>query len=133
LCFILPIDSFLESFNYIGIDESDVLTKNFDDVFFLLEGYERVNPVTMKQGKLNYLNKMLERELIDKEEYTKYSQMIRENKPANLAELYHDNKEKDANYFEFNPYTFLLELTSGTNKTSDKQSDALIANEQSCK
>jgi hypothetical protein len=122
---VVPIDSFLESFNYIGIEETDVLVKNYNDVYFLLEGYERVNPVTMKKGKLNYLDKMFEHDILTKEEHTWYTKKVLENEPVNIVELYHDNKHKDNNHFEFNPYMFKETPIYNSNNIFNKHSKRL--------
>jgi hypothetical protein len=74
-------------------------------VYFLLEDYERVNPVTMKRGKLNYVEKMFEKGIINEEEYRKYIQKINENEPVNMVEIYNDRKDMDKDFLEFQPQT----------------------------
>jgi hypothetical protein len=97
---ILPIDSFLRSFNYIGIEEKDTLHKNFDDVYFQLEHYDRINPVTMKKAKLTYLDKLFEKHIISEEEHKRYTVMIENNESVNIFEIYNDNRHKDYNYVD---------------------------------
>jgi hypothetical protein len=98
---LIPIDSFLKSFNYVGIDEKDTLDKTFEEMYFQIEHYDRVNPVTMKKAKLKYLDKMFEKDLIKAEEHKRYKIMIENNEPVNIVEIYHDNKHKDKNYLLF--------------------------------
>jgi hypothetical protein len=103
---ILPFDRFLKSFNVIGIQESDILDKSYSEVYFLLEGYERLNPVTMKKGKLNYVDRLFEHEIINEDEHAVYTKAIMDNEPVNIVEIYNDNKEKDKNYIQFNSNEF---------------------------
>jgi hypothetical protein len=74
-------------------------------VYFQLEHYDRVNPVTMKNGKLMYLNKMLEKSLIIEEDHSKYKDLIMKNEPINIVEIYNDNKHKDKHYFTYDSIT----------------------------
>jgi hypothetical protein len=117
----LPIDIFLKSFNYIGYQESDILDKEYNQVYFLLEGYERVNPVTMKKGKLNYLDKMFEKEIITEADHIKFTKQVMENEPVNIVEIYNANKEKDINYLQFKPNTFKDNINYNTNNIFKNQ------------
>ena len=73
---IIPYGEYL-SFNFIGKNQSQIINKNYDDVFFTFyNDYERINPFTRKMGTINYLKRLREKDYITEEEFENYKKQI---------------------------------------------------------
>jgi hypothetical protein len=66
---IIPYGQYL-TFNFIGINQSQVINKSYNDVYFTFyNDYERINPFTRKLGIINYLKRLKETDYISEEEF----------------------------------------------------------------
>ena len=73
---LIPYGQYL-SFNFIGINQSQIINKGYNDVYFnFYNDYERMNPFTKKIGTLNYLKRLREKDYISKEEYENQKKQI---------------------------------------------------------
>ena len=73
---LIPYGQYL-SFNFIGINQSQIINKRYNDVYFnFYNDYERMNPFTKKIGTLNYLKRLREKDYISKEEYENQKKQI---------------------------------------------------------
>jgi hypothetical protein len=75
----------------------------------------------MKKGRVNYIDKMFEKDIITKDEHVNYVRQIMGNEPVNIVEIYHDRKERDVNNFEFNPHTFQDNVNYANNNIFNKR------------
>ena len=90
LLIIIPYNHFL-TFDFLGINESDLKQEKYDDIFFTFyNDYERTNPMTKKNGMKRFVNKLKEKKFIKDEEYEEILQNI-EN--INLMEVYYDSQK----------------------------------------
>ena len=87
---ILPYDKVL-SIDLIKINESDIKAEElYEDYFYnFFNDYERNNPITKKQGIKHFLDKLLEKFLITKNEY---DDILQNYENMNLLEIYYKSK-----------------------------------------
>ena len=81
LFIFLPYHKIL-SIDFLKIKGSKINTKTYDEKYIEFNtDYERVNPMTKKEGKLRYLNKLEEKNIINKEEKNKRKEEIQNENP----------------------------------------------------
>ena len=87
---ILPYNKVL-SVDLIQINESDIKAEElYEDYFYnFFNDYERNNPITKKEGIKHFLDKLLEKFLITKNEY---DDILRNYEHMNLLEIYYKSK-----------------------------------------
>ena len=91
---IIPYHRLL-SRDFFDVQESMLDKRKFDEAYLsFYTDYERANPMTKKEGNINYLNKLKNENLIDEETYRK---MLKEINNANLMELYYNRKNYSIN------------------------------------
>ena len=88
--FIFPYNNLL-SIDLIGINESDLKTEElYEDNFYnFFNDYERNNPITKKEGIKHFLDKLLEKVLITKNDY---DTILENYEHMNLLEIYYKSK-----------------------------------------
>ena len=66
---ILPFGRYL-NLNFLGINQSNIINKSYNDVYisFFID-YERMNPLTKKIGRINYLRRLKALNYLSEEEY----------------------------------------------------------------
>ena len=73
---ILPYGQYL-NFNLIGVNQSQIINKTYNDVYFTFYmDYERMNPFTKKIGTVNYLKRLKEKDYISEEEFIEKKKQI---------------------------------------------------------
>ena len=73
---LVPYGQYL-SFNFIGINQSQIINKGYNDVYFTFyNDYERMNPFTKKIGTINYLKRLREKDYISEEEFENQKKQI---------------------------------------------------------
>ena len=77
--------------DYLNFDKYDFYKKEYKDCFEFSQDYERANPISKKEGKINYLKKLKEKELINENEYIDY---IKDIYNVNIMQIYYKNKNK---------------------------------------
>lgn len=102
---LLPYELFRKK--YIAFEDFSSIDMYEDRYFSFGSNYEIENPVTKKLGETKYLNKMVEKNIINKEEKEEY--LAGKNSSSNVVELYHrkigkDNKYKLKLFKKFNNY-----------------------------
>ena len=76
LFLFLPYGQYL-TFNLIGVNQSEIINNNYNDVFFTFyNDYERMNPFTRKIGTINYLKKLKDKDYISEEEFQRQKKQI---------------------------------------------------------
>jgi len=87
---IIPYNKLL-SIDFIKINESDIKKEElYEDNFYkFFNDYERNNPITKKDGIKHFLDKLLEKALIDQKEY---DTILQNYENMNLLELYYKSK-----------------------------------------
>ena len=87
---IIPYNNLL-SIDFIGINESDLKKgKLYEDYFNdFINDYERNNPITKKDGIKHFLDKLLEKVLITKDDY---DSILENYENMNLLEIYYKSK-----------------------------------------
>ena len=87
---IIPYNNLL-SIDFIGINESDLKKgKLYEDYFNdFINDYERNNPITKKDGIKHFLDKLLEKVLITKDDY---DSILENYENMNLLEIYYKFK-----------------------------------------
>ena len=88
---ILPYGKLLRK-DYLKINKYDLFTKEYKDCIDFTEDYERVNPINQKEGKINYLNKLKEKEIISENEY---QNCLKDIYNINIMQVYYKNKKSD--------------------------------------
>jgi hypothetical protein len=87
---IFPYNQLL-SIDSLDFDESKIYDKTYNQVYFdFSNDYERVNPMTKKEGTIRYLTELKNQNHITQEEYDKH---IKDINSANLMELYYNTKK----------------------------------------
>ena len=87
---VIPFN-YLLNLDFIGFKESEINKVTYDDAFFVFnEDYERSNPMTEIEGKINYLEKLSENDIISKEEKDNF---IKDIKNINLMKIYYQNRK----------------------------------------
>ena len=87
---IVPYNNFL-NIDLIGINESDIKEGElYEDYFYnFFNDYERNNPITKKDGIKHFLDKLLEKVLITKNDY---DTILQNYEHMNLLEIYYKSK-----------------------------------------
>ena len=69
LLIILPYGPYLE-LNFLGINQSKINKQSYSDMYFtFFNDYERMNPLTIKTGRINYLKRLKDLNYLSEEEY----------------------------------------------------------------
>ena len=76
--------------DYLNINKSDFHKKEYKDCLEFNQDYERVNPINKKEGKINYLKKLKEKQLINENEFNNY---IKDIYNINIMQIYYKNKD----------------------------------------
>ena len=82
----------LVSKDYLKFNKYDFYKKEYKDCFEFCQDYERTNPISKKEGKINYLKKLKDKEIITENEYNNY---LKEIYNVNIMQIYYKNKDKD--------------------------------------
>ena len=78
------------------MNKYDIFTKEYKDCISFTQDYERANPINKKEGKINYLKKLKDRQIISENEYQNYLKDIYN---INIMQVYYKNKKE---YFKIN-------------------------------
>ena len=81
----------LLNYDYLNINKSDFHKKEYKDCLEFNQDYERANPINKKEGKINYLKKLKEKEIISENELNNY---IKDIYNINIMQIYYKNKDK---------------------------------------
>ena len=93
LC-VVPFNYLLNK-DFIGFKESEINKITYDDAYFeFLIDYERINPMAREEGRKNYIEKLYEKKLINKEEKDK---LIKDFSNINLMNIYYQNRNRRNN------------------------------------
>ena len=91
----IPHNYFLNQ-DFIGFKENIINKIIYDDAYFeFLTDYERINPMAREEGRKNYIEKLYEKKLIDKEEKDR---LIKDFSNINLMKIYYQNRNKRNNF-----------------------------------
>ena len=86
---VIPFNYFLEC-DFIGFKESEINKIKYDEAYFEFHNdYERINPMTRKEGIKNYLEKLCEKKLITRE---KKEKLLSDIESINLMKVYYENR-----------------------------------------
>ena len=131
LC-IIPYKQIL-SYKFLKFRESDINTKTYEEVYFhFYNDYERINPMTKKNGLKNYLFKLKSKGKITKETYDIAIDNIEH---LNLMQMYYKNiknnflqsntiyKTLDTNKFDDSSQFNFEEYFENYSKTKNKDKD----------
>ena len=131
LC-IIPYKQIL-SYKFLKFRESDINTKTYEEVYFhFYNDYERINPMTKKNGLKNYLFKLKSKGKITKETYDIAIDNIEH---LNLMQMYYKNiknnflqsntiyKTIDTNKFDDSSQFNFEEYFENYSKTKNKDKD----------
>ena len=80
--------------DYINISKYELYKKEYKDCLEFTQDYERTNPISKKEGKINYLKKIKEKEIITEKEY---KDCITDIYNVNIMQVYYKNKDKKQN------------------------------------
>jgi len=94
---IIPYHRLLSK-EYFDVEESELNKRKFNDAYlsFRLD-YERANPMTKKEGTINYINKLRNENRIDEQTYRKQLEDINNANNANLMDLYYKQRANNFN------------------------------------
>ena len=93
---IIPYHRLL-SREYFDVDESELNNKKYNDAYLTFRiDYERSNPMTKKEGTINYLTRLRNENKIDEKTYQKQLEDINN---ANLMDLYYKQRSNFNNGF----------------------------------
>ena len=93
---IIPYHRLL-SREYFDVDESELNNKKYNDAYLTFRiDYERSNPMTKKEGYINYLTRLRNENKIDEKTYQKQLEDINN---ANLMDLYYKQRSNFNNGF----------------------------------
>jgi hypothetical protein len=91
---IIPYHRLLSK-EYFDVEESELNNKKYNDAYFSFRiDYERANPMTKKEGTVNYLKKLRNENMIDENTYRKQLEDINN---ANLMDLYYKQRFNNLN------------------------------------
>ena len=76
--------------DYLKVNKYDLFSKEYKDCIDFTEDYERANPINQKEGKINYLKKLKERELISENEY---QNCLKDIYNINIMQVYYKTKK----------------------------------------
>ena len=76
--------------DYLKINKYDLFKKEYKDCIDFTEDYERVNPISQKEGKINYLKKLKNREIISENEY---QNCLKDIYNINIMQVYYKTKK----------------------------------------
>ena len=77
--------------DYLNINKCDFYQKEYKDCLEFMQDYERANPINKKEGKINYLKKLKEKEIITENELNNY---IKDIYNVNIMQIFYKNKHK---------------------------------------
>ena len=106
--------------DYLNFDKYDFYKKEYKDCFEFSQDYERANPISKKEGKINYLKKLKEKELINENEYIDY---IKDIYNVNIMQIYYKNKNKIKDKIEDEDKDKYEEKNKDKDKYEDKNKD----------
>lgn len=91
----------------IGLEESKVNKEELKDVYFkFYNDYERANPMTKREGTINYLKKLLENGTILQSDY---DNLVANINHVNLLEIYYNTRQ------EYEKFKYQKELANRAN------------------
>ena len=82
----------LLTIDYLKVNKYDIFTKEYKDCISFTQDYERANPINKKEGKINYLKKLKDRQIISENEYQNYLKDIYN---INIMQVYYRNKKDE--------------------------------------
>ena len=82
----------LLTIDYLKFDKYEFFKKEYKECSDFTQDYERANPLSRKEGKINYLKKLKEQEMITEKEYNDY---IKDIYKVNIMQIYYKNKDKN--------------------------------------
>ena len=68
------------------------IKKKYKDCIDFTQDYERANPINQKEGKINYLRKLKNKEIISENEY---QNCLKDIYNINIMQIYYKNKSKE--------------------------------------
>ena len=74
------------------MNKYDLYTKEYKDCIDFTEDYERANPISQKEGKINYLKKLKDKGIILENDYQNYLKDIYN---INIMQIYYKNENKE--------------------------------------
>ena len=106
------------SYDYLKLNKSELFKKEYKDCLDFNTDYERSNPISIKEGKLNYLKRLKDRKIITEKQLIEY---VKDIYHINIMQIYYLNKdrknekEKDKNSNKDKVIKFSNEITSQNN------------------
>ena len=82
----------LLTIDYLKVNKYDLYTKEYKDCIDFTEDYERANPISQKEGKINYLKKLKDKGIILENDYQNYLKDIYN---INIMQIYYKNENKE--------------------------------------
>ena len=82
----------LSSIDYLKFDKHEFFKKEYKECSDFTQDYERTNPISKKEGKINYLKNLKEKEMITEKEYNGY---VKDIYHVNIMQIYYKNKDKN--------------------------------------
>lgn len=106
----------LVSQDYLKINKYEFFKKEFKECLEFNTDYERANPISIKEGKINYLKKLKEKNIITEKELL---DNVKDIYNINIMQIYYKNidKEKDLN----KEHTLNLNKEKEVNKEGNKE------------
>ena len=80
------------SYDYLKINKSDLYKKEYKEHLEFNTDYERANPISKKEGKINYLKKLKDKNIINDQELL---DNVKDIYKINIMQIYYNNKDKD--------------------------------------
>ena len=81
----------LLTIDYLKVNKCDLYKKEYKDCIDFTQDYERANPINQKEGKINYLRKLKNKEIISENEY---QNCLKDIYNINIMQIYYKNKSK---------------------------------------
>ena len=83
----------LLTIDYLKVNKYDIFTKEYKDCISFTQDYERANPINKKEGKITYLKKLKDKQIISENEYQNYLKDIYN---INIMQVYYRNKKDES-------------------------------------
>jgi hypothetical protein len=79
------------SHDYLKLNKSELFKKEYKDCLDFNTDYERSNPISIKEGKLNYLKRLKDRNIITEKQLIEY---VKDIYHINIMQIYYFNKDR---------------------------------------
>ena len=120
----------------LKLDKYDLYKKEYKDCLEFNTDYERANPLSKKEGKLNYLKQLKEKNIITDKELLDSAKDIYN---VNIMQIYYKNKDKnkeqksDENKYKENVIGFNNQVVIQNNEKESRNSNNLSLNQKRIK